>query len=64
MQRRRNSGLLIGASLLVVVGMGSGCQPVHEPWTNNGKAWKEEHFKTNAPNSELRERLITTQIDR
>jgi len=42
----------------------AGCQPVHEPWTNNGKAWKQEHFRTDAPNKELRERLMTTQTDR
>jgi len=59
-----NKRLWVGLLVLVGVMFTAGCQRIHEPWTNNGKAWKQEHFRTDAPNKELRERLMTTQIDR
>lgn len=62
---RTMSGRILGTVLamaaLLVLG---GCQHVHDPWVNNGKQWKEQHFKTHAPNAELRQRLEAGQSDR
>ena len=58
---RRLLGAVLTALGVLVLG---GCQPVHDPWVNNGKQWKEQHFKTHEPNAELRQRLETGQTDR
>jgi|GEM_PF-1768944 len=64
MKKRMNNRMWV--SILVLLGLmfSAGCQRVQDPWTTNGKAWKEQHFRTDAPIKELRERLMTTQIDR
>jgi len=51
-------GSVMTAALLM------GCAPIHEPWVNNGKEWKQDKFQSKVPNQELSERLLTTQIDR
>ncbi len=40
------------------------CERVHEPWVQNGAAWKEQHFASEVPNQALDQRLLTTQTDR
>jgi hypothetical protein len=53
---------LLGPAMAVALLMG--CAPIHEPWVNNDKAWKQDKFQSKVPNQELSERLLTTQIDR
>lgn len=42
----------------------AGCQRVEEPWVNNKPQWKQERFKTNLPDAQLRHRLEYSQVDR
>jgi len=56
--------VIVGALIAAGAIMASGCQHIHEPWTNNGKNWKEQRFQTQSPDSELKQRLQTVQTDR
>jgi hypothetical protein len=57
---RLTTMLVAGAAALAL----SGCAPIHEPWVNNGKQWKEQHFRSNVSNAVLDQRLLTGQSDR
>ena len=57
----RELPLAIGIVSLLTL---SACSRIHEPWVVNAKQWKEEQFKMNVPDSELRTRIMTTQSDR
>jgi len=60
--RERRTVRFLGSVMTAALLMG--CAPIHEPWVNNGKAWKQDKFQSNVPDKALGERLLTTQIDR